>query len=190
MTATDSRPMSETGPSASVGISHVVLNVRELERSHNFWTRVMGWEMSGELEKNGIHMRFYRSSGEKHHDLALTQVWSPEEAPDVIEFDMNPHRVGVNHLAIEYDRESWLRHIRHLQEIGEKFIYRADHGMAHSVYLSDPDGNGIEILYDVPSEYWEEDVDAALNHVVFHPTEGKPAISDDLEPARFGVKGA
>ena len=50
---------------------------------------------------------------------------------------------------------------------GVEFVLRGNHGMTHSAYLADPDGHGIEVVYNVPSEAWEGDVDAALNYFEF-----------------------
>ena len=44
--------------------------------------------------------------------------------------------------------------------------------MTHSVYVRDPDGNSVEILYDLPPEVWSGDVNAALNYFEFLPAEG------------------
>lgn len=30
----------------------------------------------------------------------------------------------------------------------------ADHGVSESIYLSDPDDNGVELYYDKPKEVW------------------------------------
>ena len=37
--------------------------------------------------------------------------------------------------------------------------------MTHSLYIHDPNGYGVEVLYDLPREIWEGDIDAALNWV-------------------------
>ena len=67
-----------------------------------------------------------------------------------------PRRVGLNHVAIAWpDRESWLKQVAFLQEKGVAFHRRINHGMTHSVYISDPDGHGIEVLYELPREVWE-----------------------------------
>ena len=58
------------------------------------------------------------------------------------------------------DRESWLKQVEHLREKGVTFHRRINHGMTHSVYISDPDGHGIEVLYELPREVWEHDIDA------------------------------
>ena len=63
------------------GINHLVLNVRDIEESHKFWTEILGFKQVGELKRtpdrpNPPKMRFY--SGEKdglshHHDVALVE---------------------------------------------------------------------------------------------------------------------
>jgi len=64
-------------------------------------------------------------------------------------------------VAIKYpDRASWLRQLEHLQAVGVPFNLRVNHGATHSAYISDPHGNGIEVLYDLPQSIWEGDVNA------------------------------
>jgi catechol-2,3-dioxygenase len=51
--------------------------------------------------------------------------------------------------------------------------------MTHSAYISDPDGNGIEVLYELPREVWEGDINAALNYFENMPVAGPDALKDD-----------
>jgi catechol 2,3-dioxygenase len=53
--------------------------------------------------------------------------------------------------------------------------------MTHSLYIHDPNGYGVELLYDLPREMWEGDIDAALNWVEVLPTEGAQALVDETE---------
>jgi catechol 2,3-dioxygenase len=178
-----------TSPAPARGISHLVLNVRDIEASHAFWTEKMGWELCGELHQpNGLgaEMRFYRGNPDHHHDLAIVQVPNPESLPPTPPWSMVPGVVGVNHIAIEYEREAWLRQLEHLQASGVRFALRGNHGMTHSVYIVDPDGYGFELLYDVPREAWQDDLDAALNHFEFLPNEGTAALEDSTEYTTFG----
>jgi catechol 2,3-dioxygenase len=75
-------------------------------------------------------------------------------------------------------REAWLRQLAFLQAKGVKFDLRVEHGMTHSVYIHDPNGYGIELLYELPREMWENDIDGALNYSVRLPTEGEAALAD------------
>ncbi len=96
---------------------------------------------------------------------------------------------AINHVALAMpDRESWLQKLEHLQALGVKFNMRVNHGVTHSVYINDPNGYGVELLYELPREMWEADIDEGLNYLELLPTEGKEALVDDLENApRFGA---
>ena len=117
---------------------------------------------------------FYSQKGHFRNALAgpgaffLPQGFFPERA------------VGINHVAIGYPtREEWLARIRHLRDNGVEFAIRGNHGMTHSAYISDPDGNGIEVLYELPAEVWEGDVDAALNYFEMLPNDSVDHACDD-----------
>jgi len=173
-----------------VGVNHIVLNVRDIEESHRFWTEIVGLKQVGELrprpEMGPSHaMRFYSGDhGGKmtHHDVAIV------ENPDLREPGSDaPH--AINHIAIAMpNRESWLKKLAFLQSRGIKFNRRINHGVTHSVYISDPNGYGVELLYELPREMWERDIDAGLNYYTVLPTEGPEALVDDRENApSFGT---
>lgn len=179
------------------GINHLVLNVRDLEVSHRFWTEILGFRCVAELkstpERQRPKMRFYSgldAHGDvSHHDLALAEV--PKAAgpagADREEWSLQPRRVGLNHVAITWpDRESWLKQIAFLREKGVPFRRRVNHGMTHSVYISDPDGHGIEVLYELPREVWEGDIDAAQNYAEELPREGEESLVDKTDNPVFG----
>src|SRR5262249_9175874 len=136
-------------------------------------------------------MRFY--SGERdgkvtHHHVALVEnPGVPRPSGEWNPFAGAP--LALNHVAIAMpDRESWQKKLADLQTRGVKFHLRINHGVTHSVYISDPNGYGVEILYELPREMWEGDIDAGLNYLEMLPTEGDAALKDDLEHApRFGA---
>ncbi|MFV0260286.1 MAG: VOC family protein [Acidimicrobiales bacterium] len=176
--------MTATRPSTPA-ISHLVLNVRDIEASHRFYTEMLGFEQCGQLKSKNApdaDMRFYRGDGTHHHDVALIQMPNPEQAPPPVDWTMFPDAPGIAHIALAYpDRASWLTQIEHLQARGVEFKIRGNHGMTHSVYVEDPDGHGIEVLYDLPNEVWDGDVDAALSYFEVLPTTGPAALEDRVD---------
>lgn len=176
-----------------VGLNHLVLNVRNLEESHKFWTEIVGFKQVGELKAtpkrpNPPKMRFY--SGDhgggamNHHDIALVENTSLPEPPK--EWSMFGTPCAINHIAICMpNREAWLQHLEFMQGKGVKFERRVDHGMTHSLYVQDPNGYGVEILYELPREVWEGDIDAALNYAEQVPTEGPEALKDRTDRPVF-----
>lgn len=169
------------------GINHLVLNVRDIEESHKFWTEIVGFKQVGELTQtemrpNPPKMRFYSGSrpgeGLHHHDLALVE--NENLPPPPKEFKMFGSPLAINHIAITFpDRESWLQQLAYLQKKGVTFDRRVDHGMTHSLYIHDPNGYGVELLYELPREVWEGDLNAALNYVRPLPTDGPEALQDE-----------
>src|SRR5579871_1107195 len=83
------------------------------------------------------------------------------------------------------NREAWLKQVAWLQEKGVKFHRRVNHGMTHSLYISDPNGYGVEILYELPREVWEDNIQGALDYAEGLPTEGEAALVDDTNYPRF-----
>ena len=82
-------------------------------------------------------------------------------------------------------REEWLERIKILQDKGVEFKVRGNHGMTHSAYFNDPDGNFIEVVYDVPAEVWQDDVEAALNYFEVLPNSGEESLQDSVEYQTF-----
>jgi catechol 2,3-dioxygenase len=179
-----------------VGINHIVLNVGDIEESHRFWTEIVGLRQVGALRPQTDvggpppTMRFYSGDHDgkmAHHDLALVENRNLPAPPAQWEpFGGAPQ--AINHIAIGMpDRQTWLKKLADLQARGVKFHLRINHGVTHSVYISDPNGYGVELLYELPREMWEGDIDAGLNYFEILPTEGEEALKDDIEKApRFG----
>ena len=130
-------------------------------------------------------MRFYSGDhGGKmtHHDVALVE--NPNLPPRPKDWELFGAPQAINHVAIAMpNRESWLKKLAELQEKGVKFNLRVNHGVTHSVYINDPNGYGVELLYELPRELWEGDIDAGLNYLELLPTEGAEALKDDIENA-------
>jgi catechol 2,3-dioxygenase len=170
-----------------VGINHVVLNVRDMEASHKFWTEIVGLQQVGALHpREGAgpmpKMQFYSGDHDgksTHHDVALVE--NPN-LPPPSEWGLFDKPVAINHVAIAMpSREAFVEKLAELQQKGVKFNMRVNHGVTHSVYISDPNGYGVELLYELPREMWENDIDAGINYLQRLPTEGVEALVDDLE---------
>jgi len=172
------------------GINHLVINVRDMEESHRFWTEILGFKEVGTSGRR--NMRFYsgdHSGRMNHHDIALVE--NPNLPKPPAEWAMFDMPCAINHIAIMMpNREAWLKQLAWLQKKGVKFHRRVNHGMTHSLYISDPNGYGVEVLYELPREVWGENIQGALDYVENLPTEGEEALADDTQYPNFGKPGA
>ncbi len=130
-------------------LGHVVLYVRDLERSRVFYRDVLGfnevfvvpWAVAG------------FSSGRTHHELMLIGV-GPDAQPIP-----RGRRVGMYHFALKVgDSDDELRAVRDsVSAAGATIVGATDHIVTHSLYLLDPDGNEVELYIDVPGVDWKND---------------------------------
>ncbi len=192
-------PTSDTlaAPAAAVspsGINHLVLNVRDIDELHKFWTEIVGFKQVGELHPkegrpNPPKMRFYSAINDgklTHHTVALVE--SPN-LPPPSEWGLSGATVAINHVALTMpNREAWQKQLAFLQSRGVKFNWRVNHGVTHSVYINDPNGYGVEFLYEMPREMWENDIDAGINWLENLPSEGPEALVDRTDTPSFGKK--
>jgi catechol 2,3-dioxygenase len=188
--ADTSASVAPTEADMPVGINHLVINVRDMEESHRFWTEVLGFREVARSKRNP--MRFYSGNHDgrmNHHDIALAENPNlPKPAEDWKMFGMP---VAINHIAIAMpNREAWLKRLAWLREKGVPFRARINHGMTHSLYITDPNGYGVEVLYELPREVWGENIQGAIDFAERLPTEGDEAFVDDTNYPHFGRAAA
>lgn len=150
------------------GINHVVLKVRDLDRSERFY-RLLGFQPSG--TRADQRMRFFHG-GAHAHDLALKEM-----GPDAPE----PPRegVGLYHFCITVDDEAELGVLRErLLAAGHRVSEGVDHIVSHSIYTRDPDGNGVELTWDTPESDWRHLDNPFERDRPWEP----PAAGDGKEP--------
>ena len=181
-------PETPTEAMTPSGINHLVINVRDIEESHKFWTETLGFKQVGYSKRRNGKMRFYSGDHEgrmNHHDIALCENSNlPKPPADWAMFDMP---VAINHIAITLpNREAWLKQLAWLRSKGVKFQARVAHGMTHSLYIVDPNGYGVEVLYELPREVWGDNIQGALDFAENLPTEGAEALKDDTDYPKFG----
>ncbi|MCI0548735.1 MAG: VOC family protein [Candidatus Rokubacteria bacterium] len=131
------------------GVGHVVLKVRDLDRSRRFYTGVLGLKEVGQFPGR---MVFFSATGANHHDLAVLAV-GPEAATPA------PEAVGLAHVALKIgDSLDDLREARALLEAHAIPIRGIrDHTVSQSLYLEDPDGNAVELFVDADPAIWAAD---------------------------------
>ena len=135
-------------------LGHLVLYVRNLERSRTFYRDVLGWKEIAQLGTMGAAF----SSGRTHHELLLLEVG--EDATPI----PAGRRIGMYHFGLKIgETDEELRDaLEHLLAAGANVVGTADHTVTHSLYIQDPDGNEIELYIDVQPEVWRDDPQAIM----------------------------
>src|SRR4051812_18843649 len=139
---------------AGVRIGHVHLKVADLDRALGFYCGVLGFELT---QRYGRQAAFV-SAGGYHHDIGLNTWESPGGEPPP------PGTTGLYHLAILYPSRAALADaLRRVLAAGIPLEGASDHGVSETLYLRDPDGNGVELYRDRPEGQWPRDADSSLN---------------------------
>jgi catechol 2,3-dioxygenase len=138
-------------------IGHVHLKVADLDRAVAFYRDVLGFALTGRLGDQAAFL----SAGGYHHHIGLNTWESRGGSP--------PPRgtTGLYHVAIRFPtRNSLATTLRGLIEADYPIHGASDHGVSEAIYLSDPDGNGIELYWDRPREEWPVAPDGSIAMVV------------------------
>ena len=130
----------------STHLGVVRLQVADLDRSVLFYERFLGMRVIRRTD-DSIGLGPY---GEDREIVDLRQLRSARPVP-------KRGLLGLYHFAILLpDRASLGRFVAHLAEIGAR-AGMSDHFVSEAVYLTDPDGLGIEVYADRPRDAWRYD---------------------------------
>ncbi|WP_045877594.1 VOC family protein [Pseudofrankia sp. DC12] len=137
-------------------LGHLVLYVRNVERSAAFYRDVLGFRQIMPDPNGGNSFRFPAaafSSGRTHHELLLIEVG--ERAASL----PPGRRLGLYHFGLKVgDTDDELRAVLdQITAAGVQISGASDHTVTHSLYIHDPDGNEIELYVDVPEADWRND---------------------------------
>lgn len=126
--------------SAPLEIAHVTLTVRDLTRTGDFYRHALGF---------AVHRVTDTSMVLGADTPFLTLRKDADAVPD------NSATPGLFHTAFLLpDRADLGRWLAHAVKLGSLIEGASDHNVSEAIYLSDPEGNGIELYADRPVEYW------------------------------------
>ena len=124
-------------------IEGVRLQVADLDRSIEYYQSVLGMQVLNRADERA-------ELGVKSDGRALIRLVEKRGARPVSRRGL----LGLYHFAVLLpDRPSLGRFVAHLGEIGA-YAGMSDHLVSEAVYLTDPDGLGIEVYADRPRDTW------------------------------------
>ena len=136
---------------------HVHLKVSNLEKSLQFYRSILGFKIVSQKEKTV----FLSSSINNDSSISLVVLTEIKNIATPYKFQHKPRIAGLYHFAILLPERRYLAYfLRHIQKNLDSEYYEgmADHAVSESIYLHDPDLNGIEVYSDRdPTEWkWKE----------------------------------
>ena len=137
----------------STRIGHVHLKVADLERSLSFYGDLLGFQITQRYGDQAVFI----SAGGYHHHIGLNTWYSKNGQP------APQNSSGLFHTAILYpERKDLVTILKRLLDAAYPLTGASDHGVSEALYLNDPDGNGVELYWDKPSEEWPVDAEGNL----------------------------
>ncbi len=176
-------------------IDHVHLRVSNLKKSVDFYQSILGFKVL-EKKPDGNTALLCPAGAEDKPSiplLALTEINNDEYNNNTTNKDKNKNKnmkkdSGLYHFAILLQERkflaSFLRHMHNYLEF-RHYEGMADHGVSESIYIHDPDFNGIEIYRDrSPSEWiWNGN----KVHMVTDPLNVKDLQAQDVNETWSGL---
>lgn len=131
-------------------LGHVVLKVRDLEKSVPFYGEILGLKEVAHSARPEHSMVFFTFE-DNHHDIALVEMGADSpSAPD--------NAPGLAHVAFKVgtDLDELRAAKTWLESQGVEIERMADHDVSKSLYFRDPDGNQLEVFVDGDPKTWRE----------------------------------
>jgi catechol-2,3-dioxygenase len=156
-------------------LNHAVLYVRDVERTRDFYERVLGFKTLIWMPGQGA---FFQAPGSTNdHDLGVFQIGSGAGPSGA-----GRSTVGLYHLAWEVDTLNELERIRGLLQDAGALVGASDHVTTKSLYAQDPDGIEFEVCWILPAEVVTEELKAEAQ------ANPRPRPLDlEAEKARYGA---
>jgi len=130
-------------------LGHLVFYVRDLQRSLDFYMRVVGLQHVGSIFNDKAAIL---TGGSTHHELLLIEV-GEAHGP------LQGRRIGLYHVGWKMGNS-----IEELKMVYQRVIDSdveldgmSDHTVSQSLYVRDPDGNEVELYVDNPKINWKTD---------------------------------
>jgi catechol 2,3-dioxygenase len=144
------------------------LKVADLERALGFYSGILGFEITQRLGDSAVFI----SAGGYHHHIALNTWVSRGGSPPP------SGATGLYHTAIVYPtRAALAATLRRVLSARLPLEGAADHGVSESIYLRDPDDNGVELYWDKPQHRWPRDSRGGLA-MFTHPLDLRDLLSE------------
>lgn len=149
---------------APAHIQDVTLTVRDLDRVGRFYAQALGLT----LRETSASEHVLENAG----GAALLRLKLRPDLPPA-----RPDEPGLFHVAFVLPgRADLARWVLHAQALGVALEGASDHLVSEAIYLSDPEGNGVEIYVDRPRDAWPRDGEGVA--MATNPLDGRSLLAE------------
>lgn len=132
--------MSKYHQKNTIHVQHITIGVSNIKNSSFYYQKLLNFDII-EITNSTAKL------GKNHQEILTLKQVEPKQ---------KGLKAGLYHMAFLLPSEahlgSWLKH---QISLGTRFIGASDHGVSQALYLSDPDGNGIEVYADRDAAMWQ-----------------------------------
>jgi catechol-2,3-dioxygenase len=153
-------------------LNHAVLYIRDVDRSVDFYTNVLGFRVVGSFPGAAF---VQAPDSTNDHDLGLFEIGA--QAADS---PAGRTAVGLYHLAWEVDTLAELKRLAGVLAEAGSLVGSSDHTTSKSLYAKDPDGIEFEVVWLVPGDKVAEAKASGA--------QGVRPLSLDREIERYGAQ--
>lgn len=134
-------------------IGHVHLRTADIDRVREFYVGLLGFDVMFEARDvpgwGTTGDVLFIAAGGYHHHLGFN-TWRSAGGPP-----QPDGHAGLHHVAIRYPTKAALADAyARLLSVDWAIRQATDHGTHLAIYIADPDGNDLELMWDRPSRDW------------------------------------
>jgi catechol-2,3-dioxygenase len=141
-------------------LNHAVLFVRDVERSVEFYTNVLGFRRLAAMDVMRGAAFLQAPGSTNDHDLGLFEIGAAAGPSGA-----GQSTVGLYHLAWEVDTLDELERLQATLAEHGALVGASDHGSTKSLYGRDPDGLEFEIAWIIPADLLDDEALAARKRI-------------------------
>lgn len=120
-----------------LGIDHVALSVKDLDKSLEFYTKILGLKVTErEYSKPGI---------EYFLDCGTSLIGLIQGDPKGDHHELQDGGVGGNHVSFRVNTQDFDKMCEEIKDLGLEITYQKKREKSWSLYFKDLDGNKLEI---------------------------------------------
>jgi catechol 2,3-dioxygenase len=161
-------------------LDHVNIFVRNAGKAYEWYTDILGLHTQDIFhypETDKMRAAFLSCDPGHAHDIALFDVGEDAALQD-------KKQVGLNHVAWRMATLDDLKEMYQKLESKGVPVRVGDHSISIGVYFSDPDGNGLEVYYELPRDQWNQDKPCSIQNKGRFPGPWDEALREAAAGAR------